>query len=290
MEEPYFNKVNSNPIMYIINQIKLKVGDLLVNNNLLLIKNFSKLTGLSRKTLYLYDEHSILNPAFVDPNNDYRYYHKNQLLTAKRINLLKQAGFSLNEISKIIHRKLSDDDINNLIEEKLQLEMNKIRDANQTINNLKALSPAIMMLNNEVQKEYLEALFVYEYELLPNENICVALNNIEELVSELNVKKNEKIIKYKLIDNKIHPIRVALQLENHKLNQLGITSYFGFQTQKFFYEIDPYQEESVLKINEILKNNEIELSEPFIYERILNPDEYLYSSKRLSEFIFPSKY
>ncbi|MGE7689044.1 MerR family transcriptional regulator [Lysinibacillus sp. NPDC097214] len=261
-----------------------------MNNNLLLIKNFSKLTGLSRKTLYLYDEHNILNPTFVDPNNDYRYYDKNQLLTAKRINLLKQAGFSLNEISKIIHRKLSDDEINNLIEEKLQLEMNKIKDANQTINNLKALSPAIMMLNNEVQKEYLEAVLVYEYELLPNENICVALNNIEELVSELHVKKNEKIIKYKLIDNKIHPICVALQLENHKLNQLGITSYFGFQTQNFFYEIDPYQEESVLKINEILKNNEIELSEPYIYERILNPDEYLYSSKRLSEFIFPSKY
>jgi len=79
-------------------------------------------------------------------------------------------------------------------------------------------------------------------------------------------------------------------LENHKLNQLGITSYFGFQTQKLIYEIDPYQEESVLKINEIMKNNEIELSEPYIYERILNPDDYLYSSKRLSEFIFPSKY
>ncbi|MGE7091222.1 MerR family transcriptional regulator [Lysinibacillus sp. NPDC048646] len=261
-----------------------------MNNNLLLIKDFSKLTGLSRKALYLYDEHNILNPAFIHPNNDYRYYDKNQLLTAKRINLLKQAGFGLNEISKIIHRMLSDYEINNLIEEKLQLEMNKIKDAKQTINKLRDLNPAIMISNNEVQKEYLESLFVYEYELLPNENICLALNNIEELVSELNVKKNEKIIKYKLIDNKIHPICVSLQLESHELNQLGITSYFGFQTQKFFYEIDPYQEESVLKINEIMKNNKIKLSEPYIYERILSPDDYLYSSKRLSEFIFPSTY
>ncbi|MGN4425914.1 MerR family transcriptional regulator [Bacillus cereus group sp. MYBK30-1] len=261
-----------------------------MNNNLLLIKDFSKLSGLSRKALYLYDEHNILNPMFIHPNNDYRYYDKNQLLTAKRINLLKQAGFSLNEISKIIHRKLSDTEISNLIEEKLQLEINKIKDANQTINKLKGLNPTITILNNEVKKEYLESLFVYEYELLPNENICVALNKLEELVSGINVKKNEKIIKYKLIDNKIYPIRIALQLENQELNQLGITSYFGFQSQQFFYEIDPYQEESVLKINEIMKNNEIELSEPYIYERILSPDDYLYSSKRLSEFIFPSKY
>ncbi|EOO34533.1 MerR family transcriptional regulator [Bacillus mycoides] len=261
-----------------------------MNNNLLLIKDFSKLTGLSRKALYLYDEHNILNPVFINPSNDYRYYDKNQLLTAKRINLLKQAGFSLNEISKIIHRKISDAEISNLIEEKLQLEINKIKDANQTINKLKGLNPAITILNNEVKKEYLESLFVYEYELLPNENICVALNNLEEIVSGLNVKKNERIITYKLIDNKIYPIRIALQLENYELNQLAITSYFGVQAQKFFYEIDPYQEESILKINEIMKKNEIELSEPYIYERILSPDDYLYSSKRLSEFIFPSKY
>ncbi|WP_258397562.1 MerR family transcriptional regulator, partial [Bacillus sp. SRB_331] len=175
---------------------------------------------------------------FINPSNDYRYYDKNQLLTAKRINLLKQAGFSLNEISKIIHRKISDAEISNLIEEKLQLEINKIKDANQTINKLKGLNPAITILNNEVKKEYLESLFVYEYELLPNENICVALNNLEEIVSGLNVKKNERIITYKLIDNKIYPIRIALQLENYELNQLAITSYFGFQAQKFFYEID----------------------------------------------------
>ncbi|MDC6157516.1 MerR family transcriptional regulator [Bacillus albus] len=261
-----------------------------MNNNLLLIKDFSKLTGLSRKALYLYDKHNILNPVFIHPNNDYRYYDKNQLLTAKRINLLKQAGFSLNEISNIIHRKLSDTKISNLIEEKLQLEINKIKDANQTINKLKGLNPTITILNNEIKKEYLESIFVYEYELLPNENICVALNNLEGLVRELNVKKNERIITYTLIDNKISPIRIALQLENYGLNQLAITSYFGFPAQKVFYEIDPYQEESILKINEIIKKNEIELSEPYIYERILSPDDYLYSSKRLSEFIFPSKY
>jgi DNA-binding transcriptional MerR regulator len=260
-----------------------------VNNNLLLIKDFSKLTGLSRKALYVYDKYNILNPVFIHPDNDYRYYDKNQLLTAKRINLLKQAGCTLNEISKIIDEKLLNDEINNLIEEKIQQEMNKIKDANQTLNKLKNLSNTIVKINKKVKKEYLESLIVYEYELLPNENICVALNKTEGLIKELNVKKNEKIIKYKLIDNKIYPVSVALQLENQELNPSVNTSYFGFETQQFFYEIDPYQEESVLKINEILKNNELKLSEPYIYERILNSDDYLYSSKRLSEFIFPSK-
>lgn len=262
--------------------------DSLVNNNLLRIKDFSKLTGLSRKALYIYDKHNILNPIFIHPDNDYRYYDQNQLLAAKRINLLKQAGFTLNEIREIVNEKLSDEEINNLIDEKLHLEMNKVKAANQAINQLEILSNMITKSNNEVKKEYIEPVIVYEYNIEPNKNICVALNNSDEMIKGLKVSVKDKIIKYKLIDNQIYPVSIALQVENQKLNHFVSTSYFGFDTTQFYYEVNPYQEESALKIKEIMENNELELSEPYIYERILNPDDYLYSSKRLSIFIFPS--
>ncbi|KZE03602.1 hypothetical protein B4117_4708 [Bacillus mycoides] len=34
------------------------------------------------------------------------------------------------------------------------MEVNKIKDANQTINRLKSLNPTITILNNEIKKEY----------------------------------------------------------------------------------------------------------------------------------------
>ncbi|UYZ00095.1 SDR family oxidoreductase [Peribacillus frigoritolerans] len=114
-----------------------------MNNNLLRIKDFSKLTGLSLKALCIYDKHNILNPIFIHLDNDYRYYDQNQLLAAKRINLLNQAGFILNEIREIMNEKLSDEEIINLIDEKLHLEMNKIKAANQAINQLEILSNTI---------------------------------------------------------------------------------------------------------------------------------------------------
>ncbi|MFY0762039.1 MerR family transcriptional regulator [Metabacillus dongyingensis] len=260
-----------------------------MDNNLILIKEFSKLTGITRKALYLYDKHNILKPVFIHPDNGYRYYDQYQLLTAKRINLLKQAGFTLNEISEIMDGKLLDDEINNLIEEKLHLEMEKIKAANQAIDQLENLRNMITNPNNVVKKAYLKSIIVYEYNLEPNENICVALNHSEEFIKELNVRAKEKIIKYKLTDNQIYPVSIALQVENKELNQSVSTSYFGFETTQFYSEINPYQEESVLKIKEKMENNELELSGSYIYERILNPDDYLYSSKRLSIFIFPSK-
>ncbi|MED4534167.1 MerR family transcriptional regulator [Metabacillus fastidiosus] len=266
----------------------LKVGDLLVNNNLLLIKEFSQLTGLSRKALYLYEQHNILNPAFIHPDNDYRYYDQNQLLAAKRIRLLKQAGLTLDEIREVIYEKLSEDEINNLIEEKTHLEMGKIKAANQAIEKLETLRH-IITESNKVKKEYLESVNVFEYNLTPNENICVALNNSEEIMKQLSVKAKEKIIKYKLIDNQINPVSIALQVENEELNNFKSEIYFGIETTQFYYDIDPYQEESVVKIKEIMDDNTLELSESYVYERILNSDDYLYSSKRLSIFIFPTK-
>ncbi|WP_454190726.1 MerR family transcriptional regulator [Paenibacillus sp. Marseille-Q7038] len=106
-----------------------------MNDNLLLIKEFSLLTGLSRKALYVYEQHNLLNPVFIHPDNDYRYYDKNQLLAAKRIKSLKQAGLTLEEISEVIYEKRSVDEIINLIKEKTRLEIEKINNAHQTIEN-----------------------------------------------------------------------------------------------------------------------------------------------------------
>ncbi len=136
--------------------------------------------------------------------------------------------------------------------------------------------------------EYLESVNVYEYNLKPNENICVALNNAEEIMKQSNVKVKDKIIKYKLIDSQITPVNIAIPIEGKESNTFNSTSYFGFKTTQFYYEVNPYQDDSVAKIKDIMNNNSLEMTESYVYERILNSDDYLYSSKRLSNFIFPT--
>ena len=65
---------------------------------MLRIGEFSKLTGLSIRTLRYYNDIGILVPEEVDIFTGYRYYGEKNLRDAKIISEMKEAGFSLEEI------------------------------------------------------------------------------------------------------------------------------------------------------------------------------------------------
>ena len=62
------------------------------------IGEFSKLTGLSIRTLRYYNDIGILVPEEVNIFTNYRYYGDKNLEDARLIGELKEAGFSLDEI------------------------------------------------------------------------------------------------------------------------------------------------------------------------------------------------
>lgn len=62
------------------------------------IGEFSSMTGLSIRTLRYYDEIDLLTPAEIDLFTGYRYYSEEQLKDVKTIEVLKEVGFSLEEI------------------------------------------------------------------------------------------------------------------------------------------------------------------------------------------------
>ena len=64
------------------------------------IGEFSKLTNLSIRTLRYYNEIGLLIPEEVDIYTNYRYYSDQNLYQVKVIELLKKAGFTLEEIIK----------------------------------------------------------------------------------------------------------------------------------------------------------------------------------------------
>jgi DNA-binding transcriptional MerR regulator len=66
------------------------------------IGNFSRLSGLSIRTLRLYDELDVLTPVFTDPNTKYRRYSLDQLGVAHQIFALRAFGHSLPEIRLLL--------------------------------------------------------------------------------------------------------------------------------------------------------------------------------------------
>ena len=69
---------------------------------MLKIGEFSKLSRLSVRMLRHYDEIGLLKPAETDRFTDYRYYREDQLPAAGRIAALKDMGFPLADIVKIL--------------------------------------------------------------------------------------------------------------------------------------------------------------------------------------------
>ena len=70
--------------------------------NLIPIGEFATVSLLSQKALRLYGENGLLPPAWVDPDNGYRYYRLEQLHDATLIALLRRAGMPLAEIRSFL--------------------------------------------------------------------------------------------------------------------------------------------------------------------------------------------
>jgi DNA-binding transcriptional MerR regulator len=69
---------------------------------MLKIGEFSKLSRVSVRMLRHYDEIGLLKPAEVDSVTDYRYYHEEQLLAVSRIRALRDMGFSLADVKRML--------------------------------------------------------------------------------------------------------------------------------------------------------------------------------------------
>lgn len=69
---------------------------------MLRIGEFSKLSRVSVRMLRHYDDLGLLKPAEIDRFTDYRYYREDQLPIVCRITALKDMGFSLADIVRIL--------------------------------------------------------------------------------------------------------------------------------------------------------------------------------------------
>ncbi|MBL4937190.1 MerR family transcriptional regulator [Clostridium sp. YIM B02515] len=101
------------------------------------IGEFSNLSGLSINTLHHYNEIDILKPEQVDKFSGYRYYSANQLVTVNKIMALKDAGFSLNEISRILCSLPSIDTMISMLENKAEALEQALKNESERLNRLR---------------------------------------------------------------------------------------------------------------------------------------------------------
>src|SRR5215510_3401762 len=79
------------------------------------IGDFSRLTGVSVKTLHHYDDIGLFKPLRTDPFTGYRFYSFEQLPRLNRILALKDLGFSLEQIARILDDDLSAEQLTGML-------------------------------------------------------------------------------------------------------------------------------------------------------------------------------
>ncbi len=80
------------------------------------IGEFSRVTGLSIKTLRFYHDKGLLTPARVDDKSGYRYYDQRGVEAARVIVALRDLEFALAEIQRILEDYSDDGDILDYLE------------------------------------------------------------------------------------------------------------------------------------------------------------------------------
>lgn len=66
------------------------------------ISDFAEITGLSKETLRYYAEVKLLEPAYIDPKNNYRYYDDGSYFLAMLLSKLRRFGFTIQEMISVM--------------------------------------------------------------------------------------------------------------------------------------------------------------------------------------------
>lgn len=130
------------------------------------IGEFSRLTGLTVKTLRFYHEKGILVPACVDDQTGYRYYCDRQIDRARIITSLRGLEFTLEQISSILGNQDETDILDHLEQQKALLDekMRKykliVSSLDQIIRNEREARMAMHNSTFEVEEKTLDTLLI----------------------------------------------------------------------------------------------------------------------------------
>lgn len=107
------------------------------------IGDFSRIARVSARLLRFYDEIGLLTPAHADAQSGYRFYTVDQLSRLNRITVLKDLGFSLDQIGDILKTEIGPAELRSMllmrrkdVERTLALETQRLRHIETRISQI----------------------------------------------------------------------------------------------------------------------------------------------------------
>ncbi|APV48399.1 hypothetical protein BWI17_01065 [Betaproteobacteria bacterium GR16-43] len=109
------------------------------------IGDFSRIARVSARLLRFYEEIGLFVPAHADPHTGYRYYKVAQLAELNRIIVLKELGFSLEQVRDILQSKVGPAELRSMLlvrrgdaERALAAEAQRLRHIETRISQLES--------------------------------------------------------------------------------------------------------------------------------------------------------
>lgn len=117
------------------------------NSEYLTVGEVSKILGVNRDTILYYDREGVISSIRED--NNYRYYHKNQIANFKVIMNLKKIGFSLEEIKRVKSyiRERDYSIIMKLMDKREKILLNEIEEKKKNLKLLKSNKKMVEYMN-----------------------------------------------------------------------------------------------------------------------------------------------
>lgn len=131
------------------------------------IGEFSKITGLTVKTLRFYHDRGLLVPAWVDDKTGYRYYDARQTDKARIITQLRSLEFTLEQIGEMLTSYSDEADILDFLQQQRLLLEQRVRQYRTVVDSLdriiqKEKEARTTMKNStfDVEEKTLDALLI----------------------------------------------------------------------------------------------------------------------------------
>jgi len=125
------------------------------------IGDFSKITGLTVKTLRFYHEQGLLTPTSVDEETSYRYYDRSKIETARIIARLRSLDFTLEEIREILKSAGDDADLREIMERQKAVLDSRIRRSREIVRSLRQF----LTQKEEMRRTMAQASFLIEHKV-----------------------------------------------------------------------------------------------------------------------------
>jgi DNA-binding transcriptional MerR regulator len=150
------------------------------------IGKFSKICDIPVKTLRYYSDIGLVEPSYIDPVTNYRYYDFDKIKLVKKVKLLKSCHFSLDQIKGLVKDRnqnrwaeLLDEKVMELQSQKLQIDrqIEGIQQLKNQINNEATILPGPLLSNCYLEtKEELTVFSIKE---------TIKIKFIDQLVEKL---------------------------------------------------------------------------------------------------------